>query len=186
MTRFGTVAFTKEIRALQERYRSRTAYAKVEANESGDPSFEPDEIEFIESRDSFFLSTVTSDGWPYIQHRGGPRGFLRALGRRTLGFADYSGNKQYISLGNLQTDDRVAMILMDYPSRGRLKILGHARVVEPESDAQLTAVLRPLEEYRAKVERFFVVSVVAWDWNCERHITPRYTLEEIERLIPDE
>jgi predicted pyridoxine 5'-phosphate oxidase superfamily flavin-nucleotide-binding protein len=136
------------------------------------------EWEFIARRDSFYMASVTEDGWPYVQHRGGPKGFLRVLDDRTLAFADFTGNKQYITAGNLATNDRVALFLMDYPYQARLKIIGHARVVE--GDTELEAKVR-VAGYKAKVE--WVMVVVAFDWNCSQHITPRWTREEIEAVL---
>jgi hypothetical protein len=143
----------------------------------------PDEIEFIATRDSFYISTVTPDGWPYIQHRGGVAGFLRVLDEHTLAFADYSGNKQYITIGNLVVNDRFALFLMDYPNRVRLKIIGHARVLEPGEDLELEARVRVPEE-RTSTERILLLNVVGFDWNCSQHITPRFTLDEIQKQIP--
>ena len=183
MPRLSSVAFTEEVRALQERYRSRAAYAKLEASETSDGRLGPDEIEFIQDRDSFYLATVNSDGWPYIQHRGGPPGFLRVVNAKRLAFVDYGGNKQYLSVGNLRTNDRVAMILIDYPKQSRLKIWGHARVLDLEKDPELYDLVRPPKKYPARNERLFVIDVVAWDWNCTQHITPRYTLEEIDEML---
>lgn len=139
-----------------------------------------DEAEFIERRDSFYLATVTSRGWPYLQHRGGPTGFLKVLEPSRLCFADFRGNRQLVSTGNLQDCDRAALLLMDYPQRQRLKILGHVRVLDPKghralADHVASAALRP------KVERLFLIDVVGFDWNCPAHITPRFTLEETER-----
>ncbi|HTV72660.1 MAG TPA: pyridoxamine 5'-phosphate oxidase family protein [Candidatus Acidoferrales bacterium] len=185
MTRFAQYAFTAKVKALQERYRSRAAYAKVEANETGDGSLGPEEIEFVNGRDSFFMATVNSDGWPYVQHRGGPPGFLRAVDPKHLIFSDYAGNKQYVSLGNLETDDRVAMILMDYPTQSRLKIWGHARAITIESDPDLFNIVRPPKDYPARAERLFVIEVAAWDWNCHQHITPRYSLDELTEQFAD-
>ncbi|MBV8637830.1 MAG: pyridoxamine 5'-phosphate oxidase family protein [Candidatus Eremiobacteraeota bacterium] len=169
MPGFARVAFTDAVRALQERYGSRTSYAKMESRESGDVSLGADEMAFIESRDSFYMASVSSDGWPYVQHRGGPRGFLRAIDATHLEFADYGGNRQYITTGNIANNDRVALFLMDYPSRSRLKILAH--VTRKDHTAQ---------EGRTRIERVFELAVVAWDWNCPQHITPRYTIEEIK------
>ena len=135
-------------------------------------------------RDSLYLGSVTADGWPYVQHRGGPRGFLRVLDEKTVAFADFAGNKQYITTGNVQTNDRVALFLMDYPNQTRLKIIGHARIVEPGTDLALEAKVRP-ENYAAKVERYVVISVTAYDWNCSQHITPRWTAEEIQAGYAD-
>jgi len=184
MSRFGRLAFTEDVKALQERYGSRAGYATYEAGEAAaDARIGAQEMAFIESRDSFYLATVNSDGWPYIQHRGGPRGFLKVLTPLQLAFADYAGNKQYVTLGNAQTNDRVAMFLMDYPTQSRLKILGHLRTLEKEDEPSLYQALRPSDEYRARTERLFVVEISAWDWNCPQHITRRYTVEEIEEFL---
>jgi predicted pyridoxine 5'-phosphate oxidase superfamily flavin-nucleotide-binding protein len=125
---------------------------------------------------------VTEDGWPYIQHRGGPAGFLHILDERTLAFADFAGNKQYITAGNLATNDRVALFLMDYPHQARLKIIGHARIVELGKDPALEAKLQQPAS-GATIERIFIISVVAFDWNCSQHITRRFTEEEFARGI---
>lgn len=185
MPGFSKIAFTDAVRALQERYGSRASYARVEAREGDDVSLGTEEIDFIESRDSFYLGSVTSDGWPYVQHRGGPRGFLKAIDATHLAFADFGGNRQYISLGNLATNDRVSLFLMDYPTRTRFKVLARARVVDPADDAGLAAKLAPPDGYRGKVERIFVLEIAAWDWNCPQHITPRYTAEEIEAAMKE-
>lgn len=140
------------------------------------------EVEFISARDSFYLATVSESGWPYVQHRGGPTGFLRVIGESTLAFADYRGNRQLLSTGNLSINDRVALFLMDYKNRERLKILGRARVEDarchPEHAAQLSDPKR-----RPMVERLVFIEVVSFDWNCSKYITPRYSLEEVEELV---
>jgi predicted pyridoxine 5'-phosphate oxidase superfamily flavin-nucleotide-binding protein len=128
------------------------------------------------------MATIGSTGWPYIQHRGGPRGFLKVLDNQTIAFADFRGNKQYISTGNLLTDDRVALIMVDYPSQTRLKILGRAEILEGEKAKGWTdRVVVP--EYKATVERVFVIHVEGFDWNCPQHITKRYTAEEIRAAL---
>jgi len=137
--------------------------------------FTDDERAFIAARDSFYLSTVAANGWPYIQHRGGPPGFLKVLDDTTLGFADYRGNRQYISVGNLASNDRASLFLVDYPHRARLKILAHARITE--DPAVLQQVATP--GGKAVVERAVIFELVAFDWNCPQHITPRWTAEEI-------
>jgi predicted pyridoxine 5'-phosphate oxidase superfamily flavin-nucleotide-binding protein len=141
-----------------------------------------DEIEFIGQRDSFYLSTVSTDGWPYIQHRGGPPGFLHVLSPNSLGFADYKGNRQLLSVGNVTTNNRVSLFLMDYPQRTRLKILGHARVVDAREQPALADSLADAAE-RKNVERLFLIDVVSYDWNCPQHITPRYTTAEVQAAI---
>ena len=139
------------------------------------------EAEFIAARESFYLGTVSETGWPYIQHRGGPKGFLRLINPSTLVFADYQGNRQLLSTGNLSMDDRVFLFLMDYPNRARLKILGHARVEDARLHPDLAAQLAT-PGMRARVERIVFIDVVSFDWNCPKYITPRYSLEEIEEL----
>jgi predicted pyridoxine 5'-phosphate oxidase superfamily flavin-nucleotide-binding protein len=141
--------------------------------------FTDGEIAFIAARDSFYLATVSQTGWPYIQHRGGPPGFLRVLDATTLGFCDYRGNRQFISVGNVAAEDRVALFLMDYPQRRRLKVLAHmtehALKAEPELAARLAT-----PGYRGLPERAFTLRLAAFDWNCAQHITPRFAAAEID------
>lgn len=178
----GSLLFTPVIKALQERYGSRRQYARLESREGQSDTLGPDESEFVAARDSFYLATVGSGGWPYVQHRGGPKGFLKVLDARTIAFADYAGNRQYISAGNLLTDGRAALIMVDYPAQVRLKVLGHVQVFEGEAaKGYLPRVVDA--DYRARVERVFVIRVEAFDWNCRQHITPRYTAEEIQEAI---
>ncbi len=139
------------------------------------------EAEFIAARDSFYLGTVSEAGWPYVQHRGGAKGFLHLLNPSTLVFADYQGNRQLLSTGNLSVDNRVSLFLMDYPNRTRLKILGHARAEDARSHPDLAAQLT-IPSMKARVERLVFIDVVSFDWNCPKYITPRYSLEEIEEL----
>lgn len=136
------------------------------------------EAAFIAERDSFYMATVSESGWPYVQHRGGPAGFLHVLDDRTLGFADFSGNRQYLSVGNVSADDRASLILMDYPRRRRLKILAHVEVRDLTSNTDLAARLA-LPGYKARVERALVLRLETFDWNCPQHITPRFTQAEI-------
>jgi predicted pyridoxine 5'-phosphate oxidase superfamily flavin-nucleotide-binding protein len=140
------------------------------------------ETTFLEQRDSFYWATVGSNGWPYIQHRGGPKGFLKVIDDHTLAFADFAGNKQYITTGNLVTDDRVAMILVDYPLKARLKILGHARVLEADAAREWLAQ-HSADDKSARVEGVFIIDIEAYDWNCPQHITPRFTREEVETAL---
>ena len=149
----------------------------------GDRTFDrfgANEAAFIAARDSFYLATVSESGWPYVQHRGGPPGFLKLLDDKTLAFADYRGNRQYISLGNIKADDRVCLILVDYPHKARLKILAHMHVEDLAASPDLAGKLIDTG-YRAKPERAFVLRLEAFDWNCPQHIRPRYTTDEIER-----
>ena len=178
---FGEVMFGGASKRLQERYGSRAQYERLAAMGPRSDGLGDFEAEFIAERDSFYMSSVTADGWPYVQHRGGPKGFLKVLDPHTLAFADFAGNKQYISAGNFETNDRVALFLMSYPEQARLKVIGHARVVEMGVDAALEAQVA-VAGYRAKVERVVVIDVVAFDWNCSQHIAPRWTEGELEAL----
>lgn len=177
--RFLSELFTPEVRAAQGRYTHRPwpELSGVERERLG-----PDEAAFISERDSFYMATTSSSGWPYVQHRGGPRGFLRVLDERTLAFADFRGNRQLISTGNVASDDRVALILVDYPARTRLKVLGHARIEDARQKPELVSRFHAGALER-KVERIVTIGVVAFDWNCPQHITPRYTVAEIEELV---
>lgn len=180
---YRTTLFTEDVQRLQEIHGSRASYAKLDAGADGSPDLlTAKEIDFIALRDSFYMASVTADGWPYMQHRGGPAGFLRHIGDNRIGFADYRGNKQYITTANVMRDDRVSLFLMDYPNKDRLKLLGHARSVERDDDPALVASLMP-EGYRAMPERAFVIDVIGWEWNCSQHITPRFTEAEISAAI---
>ena len=140
-----------------------------------------EEADFIQRRDSFYLASVNQDGWPYIQHRGGPRGFLKVLDGHTLGFADLSGNRQLLTTGNVAANDRVALFLMDYPRRERLKIIGHAEIIPAKANPALAAELAPEGVPVRLVERMFRIRVTGFDWNCPKYITPRFTAEEVEQ-----
>lgn len=182
---YGKIAFTDAVRDVQDRYGSGAFYKaktmRAPAAESSDALTE-DAREFLGQRDGFYLATVSETGWPYVQFRGGPVGFLRVIDEHTLGWADFRGNLQYISTGNLGADDRVALFAMDYAHRRRLKIYGHARIVNVEDDPDLAAALAD-PSYDAKVERAVIVHVEAFDWNCPQHITPRFTAAEIEPAV---
>ena len=140
----------------------------------------PDEQGFIEARDSFYMATIGQDNWPYVQHRGGPKGFVRVLNASQLAFADYNGNRQLISAGNVKASQRVALFLMDYPARERLKIIGHAEVLTPSEAGELLNQL--VVPKGAVIERVFRVDVVGFDWNCPKYITPRFTADEVEQV----
>ena len=176
---FGKLAFTPLVKELQERYGSRKQYERMEGSGASQDRLTDFEKEFLAGRDTFYLATTSSTGWPYVQHRGGPKGFLKVIDDRTLAFADYRGNKQYITTGNLLSDDRVAMILVDYPRQARLKILGRAEIFEGAKAEKWLARVS-VQGYKATIERVFVIHVEAYDWNCPQHITPRYTAEEIQ------
>ena len=177
--KFAEVAFTPSVKNVQEHLGSRRSYARMEAGEVRNHVLGPREAGFIGERDSFYMASVSETGWPYIQHRGGPKGFVRVLDEKTVGFADYRGNRQYISVGNLMANDRVALFFMDYPNRTRLKLLGRAKLIDASDSTALERLDVP--GYRAHIERAFLISVEAFDWNCPQHITPRYTLAEVEQ-----
>jgi predicted pyridoxine 5'-phosphate oxidase superfamily flavin-nucleotide-binding protein len=179
---FSKIVFTPAVRALQEADGSRAGYAKNDLGEPHHARLGEREAAFIAMRDSFYMATVTETDWPYIQHRGGPAGFLRVLDEKTIAFADFRGNRQFVSVGNLAKNDRVALFLMDYAHQARLKILGHARVVGLKDEPVLAAKLA-LPGYRAKPERAFLITVDAFDWNCPQHITQRFTLADVEDAV---
>lgn len=174
--RYLETFFTPEVLAAQAHYYGKALV--IPPQPERDPLSE-EEIEFIHQRDSFYMATVTSNGWPYVQHRGGPPGFLKVLDAQTLGFADFKGNRQLLSTGNLAASDRISLFLMDYPAKTRLKILGHARVLDAKDHADIGAQLIPVPEFKTKVERLMLINVVSFDWNCPQYITPRFTQEQI-------
>jgi len=177
---FAEIAFTPSVRETQAAQGSADRYLKFLEPEAerGDRLSER-EASFAAARDGFYQATVSEAGWPYVQFRGGPAGFIRVLDDRTLAYADFRGNRQYLSVGNLQSDDRVSLILMDYVNRRRLKIWGRARIVDAADDPKLIEDLR-IDGYRALPERAIIVTVEAYDWNCPQHIPQRLTLQELE------
>lgn len=177
-SRFLNLVFTPSVKAAQQHNGSRDAYGRRDGATEADRLTE-NETQFIATRDSIYLASVGAGGWPYIQHRGGPPGFLKIFSDRSIAFADYRGNRQYVSIGNLADDSRIAVFMMDYARRARLKLLGRARTVDLATAPELAAALID-KEYRANVERGIIIDVEAFDWNCPQHITPRYTLAEIE------
>jgi predicted pyridoxine 5'-phosphate oxidase superfamily flavin-nucleotide-binding protein len=179
---FGSLVFTPAVKALQERYGSRKQYASLERQSDTPARLGPEEREYLAERDTFYIASIGATGWPYVQHRGGPKGFLKVIDDRTIAFADFRGNKQYISTGNLTTNDRVALILVDYPRQLRLKILGHVEIFEGERAKEWLAKVRD-PEYKATTERVYVIRVEAFDWNCQRHIVPRFSEEEIRDVL---
>ncbi|MFO1048909.1 MAG: pyridoxamine 5'-phosphate oxidase family protein [Geminicoccaceae bacterium] len=179
---FAEIAFTERVKAEQRHAGSRASYARLEGGEPHHDRLGPAESAFLAARDSVYMATVSETGWPYVQHRGGPPGFLRVLDERTIGLADFRGNRQYVSVGNLVGDDRVSLISVDYPRRRRLKILGRARIVTAAEDPALMRRLA-VADYPAAIERGLVVAVEAFDWNCPQHITPRFTAAEIAEVI---
>ena len=181
--RFAELAFTPLVKEQQQQHGSRHLYERVEQSlDLGDRLGASEQV-FVGERDGFYMASVTETGWPYVQYRGGPVGFLRVLDERMIGFADLRGNKQYISTGNLLHDDRVALFLMDYPNQSRLKILGRARVHEEDTETQTLIETLRMPEEKSPVERALVIHVEAFDWNCPQHITPRYSERELAKIL---
>ncbi len=184
---FTKFAFTDSVKKSQEQYGSRKSYARMET--SGDQFVLTErEIPFIQSRDSFYMATVGENGWPYVQYRGGPKGFLKIIDKTTLGYADFRGNMQYISVGNIKSSRKASLFLMDYPSQQRLKIWAESEVIDADQDSELLQSLE-IPGYKARIERMIIFRVQAYDWNCPQHITPRYTSDQIAegvaKLDPD-
>lgn len=178
---FAEIAFTRTVKKVQEEFGSRPSYARMESVPGAvNHRLTEAEAGFIAARNSFYMATVSETGWPYIQHRGGPTGFVRVLDESTIGFADFRGNRQYVSVGNLMTDDRVSLFFMDYPNKTRFKLLGHARIIGLDDQAQLSRL--EMSDYRARIERGFVITVEGFDWNCPQHIAERYTIEELRAV----
>ncbi len=177
--RFLQTVLSPSVLAAQDHYFGR--HITVDSAPERDPLTDA-ERSFIQARDSFYVATITESGWPYVQHRGGQPGFLRVVSPMQLGFADYKGNRQVLSTGNLAANDRVALFLMDYPQRTRLKILGHARIEDARLHPELVAQLAE-PEARGIVERLFFIDVLSFDWNCPKYITPRYTAAEVEEAV---
>ena len=176
--KFAELAFTPNVKAEQAARGSRRAYERFAQGEDHHDILGPQEAAFSGMRDSFYMATVSETGWPYIQHRGGPAGFLKVLDEKTIGFADFRGNRQYISVGNLKSDDRMSLFFMDYANKARLKILGRARIVDASDGETLKRLALPA--YRTQVESGMLIRIEAYDWNCPQYITQRFTLEEIE------
>jgi predicted pyridoxine 5'-phosphate oxidase superfamily flavin-nucleotide-binding protein len=181
---FGSLVFTPLVKKLQERYGSRRQYERMEYSGAAQDRLTEFETAFLAERDSFYMATTGAAGWPYVQHRGGLKGFLKVIDDHTLAFGDLRGNKQYISTGNLLTDDRVAIIMVDYPRQARLKILGRIEILEGEKAEGWLDKVRMRGE-KTPIERVFVIHIEAYDWNCPQHITPRYTVEELRDGMKD-
>jgi hypothetical protein len=178
---FAEIAFTDAVKRLQEKHGSRTSYERMEKFNEVD-GLTDNEVSFIQDRNSFYLATIGVKEFPYIQHRGGPNGFLKVLDSKRLGFIDFIGNKQYVSVGNMATNNNVSLIMIDYPTRTRLKIFAKAEVIELKDNPKLYEQLN-LDDYKFRPERMMVLHIEAYDWNCPQHITPRYTTEEIEKAF---
>lgn len=178
--KFAELTFTPQVKAAQSESGSREMCAEMENGPDYRGALGPQEADFLSARDSFYLATVSETGWPYIQHRGGPPGFVRVLDEKTIGFADFAGNRQYITTGNLKTSSRVSLFFMDYRNRRRLKVLGHARLIDARSEVAAPFLDRlAVPGYRARIERAAIIDIAAFDWNCPQHITPRFTAEDI-------
>jgi uncharacterized protein len=176
---FGDIAFTPAVERIQERYGSRAKYAQMKSRSSRGEALGEHEAGFLARADSFYLATVGETGWPYVQHRGGPRGFFRVLSPVQLAFADFRGNLQYVSAGNAAGNARASIIVMDYAERSRLKLLGTLKFIEvAQADPALVRQVE-LPGYAARVERVALLDLAAFDWNCSQHITPRFTLEQL-------
>jgi predicted pyridoxine 5'-phosphate oxidase superfamily flavin-nucleotide-binding protein len=175
---YPQLAFTDAVKSMQEANGSRRSYERAEKHQIVD-GLDANEIAFISEQDHFFMASLGENGYPYIQHRGGPKGFLKVIGPKTLAFVDFSGNKQYITVGNTQTNPNVALIMVSYPQRARLKVYAKIRIVELADDPALFEQIAPAD-YPHRPERMMVLDVQAFDWNCPQHITPRYTVEDVE------
>lgn len=178
---YSELAFTDVIKTIQEKLGSRTAYERVEKMSYVDGLTEI-ETEFISQMDSFYMASFGENEFPYIQHRGGPKGFIKVIDNSTIGIVDFTGNRQYISVGNISKNPKVSLIMVSYPMRARLKIYAEAEIVEIQDNPKLFHELRP-EDYKFKPERMMVFKIKAYDWNCPQHITPKFSIPEIEELV---
>ncbi len=178
------IAFTEAVKAEQQRQGSRRAYANAESRSRDNARFGPYETEFIKARDGFYLATVNGDGWPYIQFRGGPAGFIKVLDDKHLAFADLRGNRQYVSTGNVAANPRIGLFFMDYANQQRLKVYATATTLPADLAADTLSRMGELDT-SSPIERVMVLEIQAFDWNCPQHITPRYTVDEIRQRIRD-
>ena len=176
--KYMQIVLTPAVQRAQDKYFGKH---QVVENAPETDALTLDEVSFITSRDSFYMATISETCWPYVQHRGGPVGFVKVLGPNLIGFADFKGNCQLLSTGNLGINDRVSIFMMDYPHRTRLKLLGHARVLDARKHPELADQLGA-EPLRKKVERFFLIQVISYDWNCPQYITPRFTAAQVENF----
>lgn len=178
---FAAIAYSDAVKEMQEKLGSRAAYARMEKETYVD-GLTDNEVDFIAERDSFYMASIGENGFPYIQHRGGPKGFLKVLDSKRIGFVDFKVNMQYITVGNLATNNNVALIMVDYPARARLKIYAKAEIIELKDNPALYDLL-DLPGHKFKPERMMVLNIEAYDWNCPQHIIPRYSAEEIEQAF---
>lgn len=180
--KFADLAFTDAVKNFQSEQGSRKSYARMETGDDYNDILGPNEAQFIAARDSFYLATVSETGWPYVQHRGGPAGFVKIIDDKTLGFADFRGNRQYVSVGNLSQNDRVSLFFMDYPNKTRLKLLGRVRTLDASEQGTLQKLSLD-DRHQARTERVFLISIEAFDWNCPQYISPRFTQAEVDQHI---
>lgn len=180
--RFADIAFTDSATSAQASYGFREHNARLQERAGPNNALTVREAQFICERDSFYIATTGETGWPYVQHRGGPKGFLRVLDEKRLAYADFRGNLQLITVGNVSMNDCCSLILMDYPNRRRLKILGHMRVAQASEVAKNDLDTVTLRDYRAHVERVVSIDIAAFDWNCPQHITQRFTNAQFEAM----
>lgn len=178
---YHKLAFTDAVKKMQETQGSRNGYNHMENRSSVDGLTE-DEIAFISERDSFYMASYGANDFPYIQHRGGPTGFIKVIDDKTLGIVDFAGNKQYISVGNVAQNNKVALILVSYPNKARLKLYAEIEIVELTDNPELYETVKP-SDYKFRPERVMIFNIKAFDWNCPQHITPRFTAEEIDKAL---
>ncbi len=177
---FTKFAFTDSVKSRQEKFGSRLSYERMEAHDKYRIFHR--EIQFIANRDGFYMSSVGENGWPYVQFRGGPKGFLKVIDSETLAYADFQGNKQYISTSNMDSNNKAMLILLDYATRTRLKIWAESEVLDPDENPELLEKLSD-PSYNAKVEHIIILKIKGFDWNCPQHITPKFTIEEMKELV---
>ena len=181
---FTQITFTDSVKNAQEKFGSREIYSRVESKLLEQTNLFQREVQLIKQIDGFYMATVNAQGWPYVQFRGGPKGFLKVINQQTIGFADFKGNMQYISTGNINETGKTSLILMHYPTRRRLKIWAETEIKSPEADPELAEQLVD-QNYDAVVERLVLLNIVTYDWNCPQHIPQRYTVEEFkEDILP--
>jgi len=178
---YHQLAFTDAIKKIQEEVGSRGTYDRMEKMSVVD-GLTDNEVRFISERDSFYLANFGENEYPYIQHRGGPAGFIKVIDNKTIGIVDFAGNRQYISTGNISRNEKVALIMVSYPQRARLKMYAKAKIVELKDNQELYDLLKP-DDYQFRPERIMIFEIQAYDWNCPQHITPRFTTEEIEQAL---
>lgn len=177
--KYAEQMFTENVKKVQEIAGSRKSYARMEQGDAYNSVLGPNEMEFINESDSFYMASVGETGWPYVQHRGGNKGFVKIIDEATIGYSDFRGNKQYISVGNFKSNNKVSLFFMDYKNKRRLKLIGHVQVIDDET---ILNKLAP-SDYSAKIERGIIITIEGFDWNCPQHITKRYTEEDIRPLL---